>query len=223
MIRPAALFPLALAFGALELPPWASAQAQDARVEGPVEIEKCRTIDKPGSYKLVNNLTAAAGADCLDITVSFVTIDLGGFTINGHNLSLGAIKAMPPDGGELVGVAVRNGSISGFFFGVGLGLESIVEGLRVDGEGPFGSVGISATGIVRGNTVEHVGAGPGGPGAGISATGIATGNFVSENGRGMEIGAGSTVIGNTALRNRVEGITVDCPSNVTDNTAVNTG
>jgi hypothetical protein len=43
----------------------------------------------------------------------------------------------------------------------------------------------------------------------------------------MAIGLGSTVIGNTAVNNgSVElpdggfGITVDCPSNVTDNTAV---
>ena len=70
--------------------------------------------------------------------------------------------------------------------------------------------------------MRFIGVGPGGPGVGISATGIVTGNFVSENGRGMDIGSGSTVIGNSAAGNRVEGITVDCPSNVTDNTAVNT-
>jgi hypothetical protein len=214
----AAFLRIALVFGAIALPPWASARAQ-----GPIEIEQCQTISHPGSYKLVNNLSAPIGADCLDITVSFVTIDLGGFTIDGHNLSLGAIRAMPPSGGEVVGVAVRNGSISGFSFGVGLGSDSIVEVLRVVGEGIFGSFGISATGIVRGNTVRFIGTGPGGPGRGISATGIVTGNFVSENGHGMEIGAGSTVIGNTALGNRVDGITVDCPSNVTDNTAVANG
>jgi len=56
MKRFAALFPIALALGAIILVPRVGAQAQDAR-EGPTEIEKCQTISHPGSYKLVNNLT----------------------------------------------------------------------------------------------------------------------------------------------------------------------
>jgi hypothetical protein len=95
--------------------------------------------------------------------------------------------------------------------------------LRVVGLGLMGGVGIGATGIVRGNTVRFVGNGPGGEGVGIIATGIVTGNFAGNNGRGMEIGEGSTVIGNTVTGNRQLGISVACPSNVTDNTAVNTG
>jgi hypothetical protein len=82
MKRPATLFPIALALGAMILVPRAGAQAQDVQ-EGPTEIEKCQTIDKPGSYKLVNNLTPATQAVCLDITASFVTIDLAGFSISG--------------------------------------------------------------------------------------------------------------------------------------------
>jgi len=115
---------------------------------------------------------------------------------------------------------MRNGSISGFPVGVELsGDGSIVEGLRVSGGGP-GPVGISATGIVRGNTVvgQHNFLGLG---AGIIATGIVTGNFASRNDFGIEVGQGSTVIGNTARNNGEFGIFVDCPSNATDNTAVN--
>jgi len=78
MRRPAALFPIALALGAMILAPLAGARA-DTREEGPFEIEKCRTIDKSGSYKLVNNLTAPANTDCLVITAGFVTIDLRRF------------------------------------------------------------------------------------------------------------------------------------------------
>jgi hypothetical protein len=37
----------------------------------------------------------------------------------------------------------------------------------------------------------------------------------------MSIGRGSTVIGNTATDNRLFGFFVSCPSNVTDNTALN--
>jgi hypothetical protein len=52
MRRPAAFFPIALALGAMMVAPVAG-----AREEGPIEIEKCQTISKSGSYKLVNNLT----------------------------------------------------------------------------------------------------------------------------------------------------------------------
>ena len=56
MKRPAALV---LALGAMILTPRAGARA-DGREEGPIEIEKCQTISKPGSYKLVNNITLAS-------------------------------------------------------------------------------------------------------------------------------------------------------------------
>jgi hypothetical protein len=54
---------------------------------------------------------------------------------------------------------------------------------------------------------------------------IITGNYVSgSRGFGMEIGEGSTVIGNTVVNGIGQspfGIRVFCPSNVIDNTAVN--
>src|SRR5262249_3818566 len=68
------------ALGAIIVGPMA-AQAQSGREEGPREIEKCRTIDKPGSYRLVNNLTAGPHAHCLGITAGFVPIHLPRFTI----------------------------------------------------------------------------------------------------------------------------------------------
>ena len=119
-----------------------------------------------------------------------------------------------------------------FFSGVDLGGDgSIVEGLRVEGggipnigQGPV--VGIAATGIVRGNTVVGINGGPG-QGTGISATGIVTGNYATNNRIiGISVGKGSTVVGNTATQTAFDGeagIFVDCPSNVTDNTAVNNG
>ena len=219
MRRPAALFPISLALSAMMLAPVAG-----AREQGLTEIEKCQTISEPGSYKLVNNLTfkGATGA-CLAITVDFVTIDLAGFTISGPGGSLNPSAPLPnaiAAEDHTTGIAVRNGSISGFPVGVELsGDGSIVEGLRVSGGGP-GPVGISATGIVRGNTVvgQHNFLRLG---AGIIATGIVTGNFASRNDFGIEVGQGSTVIGNTARNNGEFGIFVDCPSNATDNTAVN--
>jgi hypothetical protein len=49
MIRPAALFPIALALGAIILLPEASARE-------PTPIKACQTISRPGSYELANNL-----------------------------------------------------------------------------------------------------------------------------------------------------------------------
>jgi hypothetical protein len=117
---------------------------------------------------------------------------------------------------------VRNGTISGFFRGVVVGGNgSIVEGLRVLGSRCPCGLGIAATGIVRGNTVVGI-AGLPGNGTGISATGIVTGNYVTgSRATGLEIGQGSTVIGNTAVGAPGNvGISVSCPSNVTDNTAL---
>jgi hypothetical protein len=228
MKRPAAVFTIALALGAIVLAPRGGAQAQDRQGEGSIEIDKCQTISQLGSYKLVNNLTfkGPAGGTCLSITASFVTIDLAGFTItttgmiNNPNL----IKTTAIGSADnTTGTTVRNGSIlgtGGFTAGVSLGGNgSIVEGLRVSDMSP-GGVGISAAGIVRGNTAVGIfGPGPGN-GTGISATGLITGNYVSGNrGVGIFAGQGSTVLGNTATNSIDVGIVVNCPSNVTDNTA----
>jgi hypothetical protein len=225
MKRSAAFFSIALALGAITLVPRAGARTQDAREEGgPIEIEKCQTISNPGSYKLVNNLTfTGATGTCLQIIADSVTIDLAGFTISGP-VPLGAVSGPTAiaAGDNSSGIAVRNGSISGLGVGVDLGGGgSIVEGLRV-----FRAtvVGISATGVVKGNTVVGIADGPG-SGVGIVATGIVTSNYVNfDRAGGIEIGEGSTVIGNTALGRpdfRSFGISVSCPSNVTNNTALN--
>jgi hypothetical protein len=52
MKQPAAVFTTALALGTISLLRVAGAQAD------PIEIRNCETIEEPGSYKLVNNLTA---------------------------------------------------------------------------------------------------------------------------------------------------------------------
>ena len=78
-----------------------------------------------------------------------------------------------------------------------------------------GVFGITATGIVRGNTVLNIFGIPG-SGTGIAAGGLITGNYVASTRTGI-ITQG-TVIGNT-VTNSERGIVVGCPSNVTDNTA----
>ena len=221
-MRPLALFALVLALGALILTSQPGVHAeearhvQDAQQGGPIEIEKCQTIGQPGSYKLVDNLRfeGPANGTCLSITASFVTIDLAGFMITSN--AIGGWAAIAA-GADTTGITVRNGSLSGRVRLDGDG--SAVEGLRIFGVG-LGGIGISAKGIVRGNTVVGV-SGPGpGNGVGISATGVIAGNYASSNrGGGIRAEAGSTVIGNT-VTNTFDGagMNVTCPSNVTDNT-----
>jgi hypothetical protein len=126
MKRLAVLFPIALALGAIIFVPGAGARE-------PTPIKACQTISQPGSYELANNLTFTGIGNCLLITADFVTIDLGGFTISGSGTAFGIAGA--PSGPRLRGIAVRNGSISGFVRGVELSNAdgSIVEGLRVVG------------------------------------------------------------------------------------------
>jgi hypothetical protein len=140
MRKPAAIFSIAFAFTAIILA--FRAQARDAR-EGPTEIEKCQTISKSGSYKLVNNLTlTGTTGTCLPITADFVEIDLAGFTISRTGPTLPNGTTAIAAGNDTRGIAVRNGSISGFDAG------GIVRGNTVVGivSEPGGAIGIGATG-----------------------------------------------------------------------------
>jgi hypothetical protein len=233
MRRPAAFFPIVLTLGAITLVPVVSTRAQDAREEGPFEIEKCQTISKSGSYKLVKNISPTSSTStngtCLVITASFVSINLGGFTITGFGGTGTFGVVAVPSSGRLQGIAVRNGSIVGNGVDLSAADGSIVEGLGVFGVPPT-DVGIDAAGIVKNNTVVGIVA-QHGFGIGISASGTVTGNYVTGSGNGMSIVQGSTVLGNTSTNNGSPqgnpaqgiGISVECPSNVTDNTAVNNG
>jgi hypothetical protein len=225
MRKPSVFLPIVLGLGIIILTPVTDVRA-DGSEEGPFEIEKCQTISQPGSYKLVGNVrfSGTTGA-CLNITSNNVTIDLAGFTISGppgDSNSSTAILTTPPSGGMLQGIAVRNGSISGFSAGVVLQESDgdIVEELRVSATGQLNhGSGIVAAGIVKGNTVTGFIFAPlSAPG--VSATGIVTGNYLTDNRFGIVVGAGSTVIGNTVLGSFDGGLTVQCPSNATNNTIV---
>ena len=135
-MRPLAFFPFVLALGALILASRPAAHAEDSRQEGPIDIDKCQTISQPGSYKLINNLTfkGPANSACLSITANFVTLDLAGFTITGISQNDQQPRAAIEADGNTTGITVRNGSISGAGFTVGVNLGgdgSLVEGLHV--------------------------------------------------------------------------------------------
>ena len=214
MRRPAAPFSIALALGAAILVPGRGAQAD------PTAITTCQTINQPGSYKLVGNLAITGGAGCLIVAADDVTIDLAGFSIIGQQAGAGGIQSVPYLFGH--GIAVRNGSISGFVNGVALdsATSSIVEGMRVSGTPGQQGSGIIAQGIVKGNVVS-------GMNIGIQAiTGTIADNYVENFADGIFAQAGSTLIGNTVINNNATGNTaglgVTCPSNVINNTATAT-
>jgi hypothetical protein len=226
MGRTAALFPIALAIVAAHLAPEAGAQ--------PTGIATCTTINQSGSYVLQNNLTTTG--DCLVITAGFVTIDLAGFSITGSGPTVGTAIGIPIGPQGFPGIAVRNGTISNFEFGVSIGSHptdegGIVEGLRVADVqegifaigivkgntvncGPESLLGIGGSGTVTGNYIANCGS------VGIGTIGAVSGNTVVSSGTGISVQG--TAIGNSAMGNTV-GIAATCPSLLVDNVATNNG
>ena len=153
-------------------------------------INKCTTIGKPGSYVLTRNLTAAG--DCLVVAADFVTIDLGGWVITGDG---GTGSGVTDQGAPRRGIAVRDGTITGFLAGVGLGSTTgaVVEKVRADCE----EAGISAgsDSIVSGNTARA-------PVFGISAgaDSIVSGNVATSSDSAIRAGSGSIVSGNVVAQ-----------------------
>ena len=95
-----------------------------------------RGFDRSGESNINSstNFKARPSADCLVIVANSVTIDLAGFSISAATEGTGSGITVAVPGGAL-GIALRNGSITGFFQPVALGdpLRSIVERLRVIG------------------------------------------------------------------------------------------
>lgn len=134
---------LTLALGALAEPAFAV-----------TNIDKCQSINKPGSYLLTKGLELLPPENgCFTITADNVTLDLGGHTLRGNHAHLGtpadfAVFARGHDetiGGvslqtPLLKTTVRNGFIVDFADGLRLDntVGAVVENLNVkvnDGDG----------------------------------------------------------------------------------------
>ena len=72
----------------------------------PQGIRTCRPITASGSYVVTRNLTTVG--TCLSVLVSFVTIDLGGFTLSGNGTGEGVSDLAAP--APLQGIAVTGSS-----------------------------------------------------------------------------------------------------------------
>lgn len=201
------------------LPPLAHAQEAE-----PSPISQCQSITKPGAYRLATNVTFTGSGTCLSIKTSNVTLDLAGFTISGPvtppgNSSVNAVAVGSSP--STVGVAVRNGSITGFGAGVNLnGTGAVVEKVRVS-RGT--QIGIGATGTIRGNTVVGI-VGNQNLAVGIFGAGLLEGNYVEGvEAVGIVAEAGSAVVTNVVTGGVAQGfgISAFCPSSVVGNTSTN--
>jgi parallel beta-helix repeat protein len=183
------------------------------------EINKCQTIDVSGSYVLNQNIepNTRAGGDCLTINVDFVTIDLAGYSIIGHNSGFGvAINSARR------GVTIRGGTIRNFSTGINLSL-SVSRAITIENmhmiDNTFFGIASRAVSIIRNNVCT-------GNQQGIlaGARAVVTGNNSSDNsGIGITVGSGSTVIGNVTSFNGDHGLQVDNQGTVQNNTAYNNG
>jgi parallel beta-helix repeat protein len=172
------------------------------------------TISQSGSYRLSGNLTVPANTNGLIVAADGVTIDLNGFRILGGGSGIGIF-----DGGNgRAGVAIRNGSISGFDRGIQLAsarIDGTAANCEVQQIRAFSnsSVGIQCgeNALITGNTATGSETGVNaGPNSTISA------NTLSRNGEGLVLSENSTISGNTLSGNRV-GLFVFCPSLVSGN------
>jgi parallel beta-helix repeat protein len=91
------------------------------------------TINNPGSYIVVKDLTTALNLDGIDINTSNVTIDLNGHTLYGGVTSAGAgtgINDISASGAN--NVAIYNGTVVNSFIGIDLsGLNPRIERVNV--------------------------------------------------------------------------------------------
>jgi hypothetical protein len=162
------------------------------------------TLSKPGLYKLASGLAVPAGKSGIQVTASFVTIDLNGFALQGGGVALIGIAASSSQS-----ITVRNGTItrfkaSGIF---GSGDDWIVEDMRVTGNGG-GGIALTSNNVngkharILNNTVAN----NGGDGVNCGGDCLVQGNNISQNGFfGIEAASG-LILGNNIAENAEEGI-----------------
>jgi hypothetical protein len=129
------------------------------------------TICQPGSYRLSGNLTAPAGVSGIFVNSDNVAIDLNGFVIRGQDLTTPGGQPFGVFGGSCdqptfpevtvchFGVAVRNGTITGFFNGLDLvRVSATVSGIHAHNNTNVG-IRVSHPGIIRDSVADNNGAG----------------------------------------------------------------
>jgi hypothetical protein len=133
------------------------------------------------------------------------------------NTSVGIFIA----GGVVTGNIVMNNGAEGISAGTAEISPGVKKGAVVTGNFANANAisGITADGVVTGNSASGNGLV-----GGVAGFGAVTGNFANGNtGNGIGINQGSTVTGNVAKANTGDGLKVICPSNLIGNTATFNG
>jgi len=211
-------------------------QVTCAHATGPIPIKACQTISEPGSYVLKGNLTVTENQPCLVVDADFVTIDLGGYTLTGpglawfgtYGLDAYGIWVPPLVVGASIkrGIVVRNGTVTGFTYGVFLypTMDAVVENVRALNNYRSGiRTGSGATvrdSVANGNNFDDFE----GEGIEVGANSIILNSTANDNGHGgIWAGDGCVVSGNIANSNGGNGISTGIGCTVSGNTASSNG
>ncbi len=208
----------------------------------PGDADSLFRITQPGSYYLTGNITGVAGKHGIEIAADDVTLDLGGFHLEGVP-SMGDFDGVSAGGPSRSTISVFNGTIRGWG---GHGIEFITllvsagrieriiahgnagSGIRA-GQGFLVSACSSGANMANGisagigSTIENCWASSNGSN-GISANVQCTLSgcvAVFNNARGITTNSGCAITGCTARQNSGDGIFADADSTLTNCTATN--
>ena len=174
------------------------------------------TITSPGSYILKHNLSpSSSGSDCIDVSVSNVSIDLNGFGMRAAKSGV-MVGINATVGGEQTNISVSNGYVIGMTgAGVLLGAGS-VEGVLADTNGADG-IHCTENCVISGDTANS------NTDSGIQVDGshsLIENNMANLNGVGINAGGQYNLIkGNTASGNTTNGINCGSGCEVSGNVA----
>ena len=186
-------------------------------VKANTEVIEAIVISQPGSYVLVEDVTAIPDNDAITITANNVSLDLNGFTVSG-NLEVNDGNGIVVSGDN---VTIRDGNVQ-FTDGDGIKCQSAafltlinVNSNRNTGNGVL----CSEMHVIRGNFSFNGGSGVSG------SFNKVEGARASENGlHGFNFAAGSSLSNGTAYANKTHGVNCSNSSTlVTQTIATNNG
>jgi hypothetical protein len=213
-------------------------------------IGACTVIDKPGPYVLARNITTSL-ADlkrnglpnsmpaCILIVADFVSLDLQGHTITGPGArqtwdNAGIYSTADASGKSPMGIEIRNGSVTGFEFGVYVeGTGHTVAKVRIVGDGVGmcirGATGIKVKEVTAVSSQQFGILLFGNTGVSIEDSQISSNGGTGIHQQGPdprpdpEQPFGGRIVGNTVSNNGGYGIYAQCPTLILQNMAYNNG
>ena len=208
------------------------ATAAAAPASAQTALSACGSLTK-GSYRLTKNLTTTG--HCLTLLNDFTTIDLNGFVITGDGGSSDYGIRMSGAATSLIGIEIRNGTITSFGTAIYLPYSNglVIERVRTVRNG-VGNIGVGTylgaycvlnDNVAAQNDSEGLVAGDGCVASGNAASGNGQSPPTAEalrpllNGTGLLLGQGATALGNATGDNGNAGIEADDGSTLANNSS----